>query len=379
MRVFARLSAVMLFLLAGCGGGGGGGGGGGVTALTYSGNTNQAAVMGTNASKLTADVLGSGEAAALLGGASIQGDGSTSDARGGASDVARRLGKTSRETLVRVKRVTAAPGVKAGAIPVNETVPCDSGFFQVSGELSDSGTGALTVTYNNCRLGDDTANGQGEFRVDVFLIDLTISFVRVSITGPGLNSDATGSVRVEAIAADTERLTSNLVTLNNLTGGLTRTDDLVLVNLYDDVTNPSSIISGTITGRIYDSVHGFVDIITLVPFAFANINQSFPNTGEIRLAGSGNPLHARALSSTRVELRFDTNADNAGDGFAALMSWTDLAGPVGADIGDADGDGMHNSWETVNNAFNAGADLDGDGFDNFTEYQNGTNPNVFNP
>jgi hypothetical protein len=78
-----------------------------------------------------------------------------------------------------------------------------------------------------------------------------------------------------------------------------------------------------------------------------------------------------------VELQFDTNADNMGDGFAARMKWTELSGPIGADIADADGDGMHNSWETF-----YGGDLvptnnnDLDGGDNLAEYQASTNPNV---
>jgi hypothetical protein len=65
------------------------------------------------------------------------------------------------------------------------------------------------------------------------------------------------------------------------------------------------------------------------------------------------------------------------------MNWTDLTGPIGADIADTpDGDGMHNSWETFyglspNNAADAGVSNDGaDGTTNLQEYQAGTNPNV---
>jgi hypothetical protein len=50
---------------------------------------------------------------------------------------------------------------------------------------------------------------------------------------------------------------------------------------------------------------------------------------------------------------------------------------------DADGDGIPDAWETAhglnpNNAADAALDPDGDGFTNLQEYQNGTDPQVFN-
>jgi hypothetical protein len=78
-----------------------------------------------------------------------------------------------------------------------------------------------------------------------------------------------------------------------------------------------------------------------------------------------------------VRLFPDLNNDGAADN-TAFMNWTDLSGPVGANIADTDGDGMHNSWETVNNAANALDDPDGDGSDNLAEYNAGSNPNNIN-
>jgi hypothetical protein len=389
MRVFApstgcgRLSAVMLFLLAGCGGGGGGGGG--TTALVYSGNTNQAAVTGTNASKLTADALGSGETAALISGTSIQGDGYTPGAGGGASDVARRLSSAFRYALTQKSpsRQSVAPGVT-----FDDTEPCDggNGSIRTAGTIGDDGTGTFTITFTNCLLGTDTLNGTATATVAmadlVFRVptDFTVNAPRLEIRGPGISNDAGGTLRIQSnLMTNTETITSNLVTVDNLTGAMTRTENLVLVNVYDNIHNPMAIFNGTITGRIFDSVHGFVDVTTITPLQFASTNQIFPNAGMVRLAGNASGAFVTALSFSRVQIQPDANNDGTPDGFAALMNWTDLSGPIGADIGDNDGDGMHNSWETLNNAFNAGADLDGDGFDNFTEYQNGTNPNVFNP
>jgi hypothetical protein len=157
---------------------------------------------------------------------------------------------------------------------------------------------------------------------------------------------------------------------------MTRTENLVLVNVYNNIHNPTSIISGTITGRIFDSVHGFVDVITITPLQFASTNQVFPNVGVLRLAGNASGVFVTALSSSRVQIQPDANNDGTPDGFAALLNWIDLSAPVAADLADTDGDEMHNSWETVNNVANAADDPDMDGDTNLAEYQNGTNPNV---
>jgi hypothetical protein len=136
----------------------------------------------------------------------------------------------------------------------------------------------------------------------------------------------------------------------------------------------------TITGTIFDNVHGFVDVRTLTPLLLSQLDL-FPSNGQILLTGNATAIVVTAISSALVQLQFDTNGDNIGDGFTAVMSWTDLAGPIGVDIGDTDNDGMHNSWETFyglnpGNAADATADNDGSEGDNLSEYQNGRNPNV---
>jgi hypothetical protein len=385
------LSLVMLLFLAGCGGGGGGGGGG---ALTYSGSTSQATVTTMNSSRLAADVFGSNDTAGVIGGTSIESGSSERTAGGGLADVSRTLNRASRRALAQVSRTSFPQGPVSGvATPVNQTMPCDfgNGTVNTTGTLDNvTFTGTVTVTFTNCLIEGLTLNGSANVQIlasDPFNCggiptNLITSANRITIRGSGVSSDAGGSsqVLISTNFPFTETVTNNLVTLNNVIGVMTKAQNLVSTGTLDFLCTPTSISGLTFSGQIFDNVHGFVDVSTIAPLQIA-LSQTFPSTGEIRLAGgNGTALHVTALSSTRVQLQFDTNADNAGDGFAALMNWTDLSGPVGADIGDTDGDGMHNSWEAVNGLLplvnDAAGDPDLDASTNLQEYQNGTNPNV---
>ena len=77
-----------------------------------------------------------------------------------------------------------------------------------------------------------------------------------------------------------------------------------------------------------------------------------------------------ALSSALANLALDLNNDGSFE-IQARVQWTALKGPAGADIGDSDGDGMHNGWETAFNVSDPSADPDGDGISNLAEYQGG--------
>jgi hypothetical protein len=146
---------------------------------------------------------------------------------------------------------------------------------------------------------------------------------------------------------------------------------------------PSSFTE-TVNGRSYDGVHGFVDVTTPTQLSFGSINQLFPDSGELLLTGApegaGNrTIRVTVQSPLMARLQLDLTGDGAPDN-TAFLKWTELTGPVGADLGDDDGDTMHNSWETQNaldpNVNDAAGDNDGDMINNVTEYQNGTDPNA---
>ncbi len=389
MNTLSRFTAMLaLAALAACGGGGGGdggggGGGNGTQPVTYSGNSSAAAVSTSNAGTLTSSVIGGNVGAAAALGVS---GGSGPDAAQGLVDVGRSLSRTFRATLSQPRRPDGTARL-AFAINIDQTDACtNGGTVRIVGVLSDSGIGTLAVIYSGCRVGIDAVSGQGTMQIEAFDLGLllptnsVISFARLTVRGPGLSVDMSGSFRlVLNPGAKSESLIQNIVSLNNNNGRMTKSENLVFFDVYNDFFFPTSYVE-TISGRVFHSVHGFVDIVTNVPLVFSTLAQAFPGSGEMLLTGAGNArVRVTAVSPTVAGLSLDLDGDGVFERDVRL-AWLDLSSPAGTDLGDSDGDGMHNSWETANGlnpgVNDAAGDPDADGFNNLAEYLAGTNPNV---
>lgn len=386
----SRLLTIVLVALAGCGGGGGSGGAvppAGPAPVVYSGNAAPAIITATNASKLVANVSGGGaDAAAIIAGLAVSGTDGVQVPSSGLPGVATRLDRGFRNTVLLHRQRSSTQGLAAAVVPIDETHPCDSGSVRLSGTVNDDLTGTLDVSYNDCRMGDDTLSGQATLRVDAvdaptgFITDATFSFPSLTLRSPGVDAAVGGSLRTQlSLGSNTEVLTTNMVAVDNVTGAQTKAENLIGVSVYNNLSAPSSFTQ-TVAGRIYDSVHGFVDVSTAVPLVFTTLTQDFPDSGEVLLIGATNrSIRATAVSATLARLALDLD----GNGIAELMptlKWTELTGPIGSDLADNDGDGMHNSWETVyglalGDPADAALDKDGDGFSNIAEYQAGSDPN----
>ncbi len=381
-RVCRWTSPLAFLILAACGGGGGGGDDG-VVPVTYTGNANSAVISTTNAGQLLGNILGSQETATIILGS--DGGGAT-----GQSPPATAM----RPALQHAMRATAlrasADRVTAQALVIDQTEPCDNnvGTTHTTGTLSDTDfTGTLTLTFSGCLVGTDTLDGTATLRVDAFgpglgvPIDSTLSFARLTIRGPAASVDASGSLRL-LYTANTETLTLNLVTRDNIAARESKAENLVFIS---SVGSGSVFASVSVSGRVFDQVHGYVDVTTPIPLVFYTPSQAFADGGQIVLTGASNHrVRATALSSTVVRLELDLTGSGYPIGKAAIVDWTQLSGPAGADLGDDDHDGLHNSWETVNgfdpaSATDAAVDSDGDGTSNIREYYVGANPRHAGP
>jgi len=233
----------------------------------------------------------------------------------------------------------------------------------------------------------DFLDGTATLRIDGVLIrpapqeslltNFTVTIVRLSLRGSA-NVDMSGSVHVLIdVPFNKETVTESSVVLNLDTGQMTKADftfEFIFSNL-----NFPNFYSKTINGRVFHSVHGFVDVRTITPLFFGSTQQLFPQSGQIELTGSnGASILVTALSATAVKLSLNLDGVNGFERVVTL-AWTDLTGPAGSDLRDSDGDGMHDSWELVYglnpNLDDASGDLDFDGATNLIEYLNGTKPN----
>lgn len=384
-RYPSRLIATgLVSVVVGCGGGGGGGSSAPPPEpLVYAGNASAAAIAPDNAAPIVGSFFGVGEAAPAVSGAAAVVGGPTSDPTGGVAARSRRLSRIARDA---VSGRRSAPRPLEG-VQVDNVEPCDSGSIRTVGTLDDvTLTGVLTIEYRDCQLDGETINGQESMRIDSYDLvwdlpdDYTSSFVRITIRGPGRSIDSGGTIRtIVDVEARAEQVTENVVDLDNLSGLMTKTEGLVSSYVYDNFFTPSSV-GVTLAGRYFHGLRGFIDVTTATPLAFSSSLQDFPSDGQLRMTGAGGAgIRVSALTSTRLEIALDLDGDSTFE-LTASLGWSDLIGPVGADLRDEDGDGMHKSWESANtlddaNPSDAGLDSDADGILNLAEYFGGSNPN----
>jgi len=367
----------LLLLVTACGGGGDGGGPPLPQPLTYTGNTNPATISATNAGALSSAATSSGgedvgDATSSVGGGTATG--------GGLS--AQRIARNVAASLI-----LAGGASPLTSVPVDRTEPCENGGTRrLVGDISQSGTGTLQALYTNCGVESGKVfDGTATIRIDTTAIilgrlvptDSTITFGPLSVRG-AKSVDMAGSVRFHIdVPTNTETVTENIVARDNGTGRMLKWENVRAIIVFDNIIAPTSY-TARVDGRVYDSVHGFVDIATTVPLVFATITQEHPQAGQLILTGANNArLRINVLSANLVELQLDLDNNNIWE-VTAFITWAQLSGQAGADIADGDGDGMHNSWETavgLNPGVNdAAGDKDGDGVTNLAEYRAGTAP-----
>jgi hypothetical protein len=332
-NVIQRFAALALVAALGACGGGGGGGGGvseSFTPLTYQGNTSQATITTTNARALLNAAFGSsaGGQAASVTSVSSAPSGTT---YGGTLYAAERIGSRLRSEA---SRIAAERSRKASGLIVDETQPCDSGSIHSSGVLDDAtGVGTVTVRYQNCTLGTVTFHGQVIFNIEGTsgdtITDLLLDFTWLRIIDT--DSDLTSSGTIEShldVNTNTESQTTNMIVLDNTTQRMARAESLLYTIVHDQPTLGGMLLEIP-SGRIYDSIAGYVDASTPSPLVFASESSAFPNGGgPLVLAGAvGTRLTATPVDAFQVRLGLDNNGDGTID-LAATTLWAGTDQPT---------------------------------------------------
>lgn len=385
-RHFSFAGVIILGILStlgsGCGGGGGGGGGNGE--LTYSGNTNPAVITPGNATMLVASVIGGDVVADTINSPTAVVTSSSPQQSIGVTNMVNRLRHSLKLTQINDDSFDQSPSV--AAVMVDEVVLCtDGGIFRLSGDLNNAGTGVLNISFENCQEGGATLNGSGTFRIDAFdmgyfeVTDGTMSFTRLTMSGPGCDMTISGSMRFEMIIpSNFERITTNMVIQNIFCGRMGKAENYVIETIYDNILFPSSYTS-LISGRLYDSVHGYIDITTPSALGYIDLSIEIPNVGgQLLLTGAANArAQMEVLAQNKALLELDLDNDTVYE-VSGELPWEVLI-VAGTNPDDTDGDGIPDIWET-NNGMNSEdysdseTHSDNDGLSNREEYAAGTNP-----
>ena len=384
---FLGLTLIAVFGILSTLGTGGGGDGGGGQPLTYSGNTNPAAITLINAPTLVANVLYGGISSSNIPTATTV---SSSNSRlAGAIVVADDLLSLFHYSMNNIVGYTTTDyNLPNAAIPIDETYYCESGYYTLKGTIDEySLSGTADFNYVNCLIEGVTYNGSGTITINyidpyTLYLDATMSFTLMTLSSAEFNGSISGTMGLVSSVtgnAETDTMTMNYVAKDNITGKMYKYENLILISIVDDIYLFNSSGSVSIDDHAYDSVHGYVVVDTTTALLYSDINLIYPdNGGVILFAGDNTSMRLTVLSGRHVRLELDLDGAFGYEVIRYLL-WDELAVNANTDLTDTDGDGMHDSWETTYgldpNLDDSADDLDLDTFSNLTEYQSGTNPN----
>lgn len=385
--------AAAVFALAACGGGGGGTASTETAPLVYSGATTAAQLTTTTAGPLAGAIVSSSTSAGAIAAYEVNPRQPPVAETAASILPARQIARSLRAALSIGHSGRSLPLPTTG-LAIDDVTLCDDGVgtLRLTGTLDDvSGLGTLTATFSACLSAGYVLNGGMSMRIDAIdlglLLPLDVSFAltRLSVAGPGIDGETSGSLRLQVdLAARRETLTMDTVARDRSTGQMSWNQNLVVASTYDSYPDGSfGGMNETLAGRIYDSRYGYLDVATHLPFRYEEVStQSFPVSGEMLLSGAnGAQMRLRAMMADMCRISLDLSGTGFPVAVFSMLKWNELAGPAGADFGDTDDDGIHNSWETVHGlnptlAVDAGQDADGDGATNIREYYVGADPNI---
>ena len=308
-------------LVAGCGGGGGGGSDGG--GVAYTGPTTPATVSAANAVDLSEPALNGAELSDVGSGLFRGAPGAVEFGSPGPG-----LVPTARFLQQLVERTLFDPAAGRSAAAV----------VKESGSEPGSCGGEMTYTVS----ADD---GTGAF-------EASFTFKSFCEDGTVMNGTLTASGGIDLVREEMEHMAISFQSLSisdnsdqfSIGGTMSmdfrdHTDTVVMsLNFRDDAEQKSfrfenysvaaTEVSGgadvTISGRVYHSDHGYVDVQTLQTFHIGWFDDN-PSSGVLTLTGKDNTqAQLTALSSETLRVEADTDGDEIFDWDSGILRWEDL-------------------------------------------------------
>jgi hypothetical protein len=316
-----------MLVITGCGGGGGSG-----TTLNYTGNSNPATVTTTNAAAIAGNLFGIGDSGKFL---ALSTDSSVTK---GVANTGYDADKSviSIPELMEVFEATATQYLRNSQRQgfsiqenIDETLSCDTGSYRIYGTVNNNYTGTVTMDFSSCVQQGISIDGSLSLSINSFdttnfvTTDATYKMVAIIISAGTDSFTLDGSIRMQSsLVNNTVTLTQNIVTDDTLSGAQVYAKDLVMVSTFDDVQFPTTV-SVAFNGSVYDSIHGYVDIVTITPFVYNNIDDLYPSSGYLTMTGDNSGLAIEAVDSSSVTLHIDEDG-NGNYETSQTMLWTQL-------------------------------------------------------
>lgn len=214
------------------------------------------------------------------------------------------------------------PDIVTNKIDFDETISCDSGSFRAFGQLEDNATGRLTMSLNNCQFAGIQFSGSGEFVIDSFDISSNLitrgSIIFNGVTasiGSGQTYELNGeeSYVLDQNGSEAE-ISSRFNMVISESGGsivwFENFQEAATVNIF---TNAAEL---TLSGRIYQSELGYVDVSTPATIRSRLVGADFalPDPGgEIRFRGRDSSTATITTFSSGVTLDIDADGDGVAE------------------------------------------------------------------
>lgn len=317
----------LCFMLTGCGGGGDSDSPINPDGVTYTGKNTQARIDNENAELLSSDTMDeNSRSGAFRSAGSIGSSGKQH------SPFLVEVSMSMKSAIDQVYVDADTEGNKRTAVKqeILEIVGENGGGATLNVDL-DTETNVVSgsILFEAYRNEDMALDGQGSFsgvyNPDVNDFDsFEISFNKVTGISDTKSFIMNGSVSLtNEVGKSTSRMT--MVVKDVLQDKVHKAEDYEVV-----VSEMSDHLEMSVSGRLYNPDHGYVEIKTTSPFVM-NKSDENPSSGEMELIGengeAGGPTMARltAISNSQCQVMADTNGDGEFDYDSGSMSWDELS------------------------------------------------------
>ncbi|MCK5394491.1 MAG: hypothetical protein KAJ32_00790 [Gammaproteobacteria bacterium] len=375
------LTSLTLLVLSACFGGGGSSSTTSVQPLVYVGKTDPADITLTNTPTLLVNVLYGGETSSGVP------TGVTVSTTGNAVAITNRLVVLLNYSMDNFIGDSSSGYYFPQGVVIDETIGCYTGYYTLKGTLNDyTGAGTLAINYVDCVLDGTAYNGSGTmtfYYIDIYTgnASASIDFVLLTISGSDFRGSMSGIISIEDYFYGnelTETIQLNIVAKDDVLNKMYKFDGYTMTFIINDIYAYNSSATIGYGGVIYDSIHGGISIENYSPLTFSSYLNTEPDGGgPVKMIGNNSSMQLTVESGRHALLELDLDGNGSYEVIRYIL-WQELDEHSNLDLTDSDGDGMHDSWETMYgldlNSGDAGDNLDGDGLTNLQEYLQGYDP-----